>query len=368
MKSLVSANLMHHPGRTAASISGVAVGVVLVVLTVGLVRGMLRDRGKRDTNTGVEILLCHRNQFGISVTSLPLSLPIELMEEIRTVPGIAAITPVGQHLEMKGESGIGLRQIDGVEFDSFLKTTNVRIVEGQPLPSSGDALIVDIKYAAIRHAGPGDHLKIFDRNFKIVGVYSPETGSRMMMPLATMQEEMGRQGKCSMFMVKCQNPEEQEEVARRIMDRFPDLRVVFTRDLPKLFATGYQSLNIFLNIVAGLACIISLLVISLTMYTTVTERTRQIGVLKSLGASKRFIAVVFVKESLIISLIGVVAGLILSLIARLMLVKTTGTKLEIEIDYVLSAIAGGLLSGLLGSLYPALRAASLDPVEALNYE
>ena len=66
MKSLITANLTHHPGRTAASIIGVAVGVILVVLTVGLVRGILRNRGERDTNTGVELLVYHRQQFGIS--------------------------------------------------------------------------------------------------------------------------------------------------------------------------------------------------------------------------------------------------------------------------------------------------------------
>jgi putative ABC transport system permease protein len=368
MKSLITANLTHHPGRTAASIIGVAVGVILVVLTVGLVRGILRNRGERDTNTGVELLVYHRGQFGISVASLPLSLPIELMDQVGQVPGVAAITPVGQHLEMKGDNGLGLRQIDGVNFESYTRATNVRIVEGQALPASGDAVIVDIRYAAIHKTNPGDCINIFDREFKVAGIYAPETGARTMIPLATMQEEVGAAGKCSMFMVKCRNADEQEAVARRITERFPDLRIIFTRDLPNLFATGYQGFNIFLDVVAGLATVISLLVISLTMYTSVMERTRQIGILKSLGASKRFIAGVFIKESLTISAIGVASGLIVSLIVRATLLKTTGTRIEIEGGYVFFAIAGGLMSGLVGAIYPAVRAASQDPIEALNHE
>jgi putative ABC transport system permease protein len=368
MKSLISANLTHHPGRTVASIIGVAVGVILVVLTVGLVRGILRNRGERDTNTGVELLVCHRQQFGISAASLPLSLPIELMSQVGEVPGVAAITPIGQHLEIKGENGLGLRQIDGVNFESYIGATNVRIVEGRALPESGDAVIVDIGYAAIHNIKPGDCINIFNREFKVAGIYAPETGARTMIPLATMQEELGAEGKCSMFMVKCRNRDEQEAVARQILERFPDLRIIFTRDLPKLFANGYQSFNIFLNVVAGLATIISLLVISLTMYSSVMERTRQIGILKSLGASKRFIAGVFIKESLAISSIGVASGLIVCLIVRAMLLKTTGTRIEIEGGYVFYAIAGGLMSGLVGAIYPALRAASQDPVEALNRE
>ncbi len=369
MNNLVAANLSHHPGRTLTSVIGVAVGVILVVLTVGLVRGMLRDRGTRDTNTGVEILLSDMNQRGLSLTSLPISLPVGMAEKIREAPGVAAVTPVGQHLEMKGESGLGIRQVDGVDFEDYVKTTKVRIVEGEPLPAYGDVAIVDIKYAAVHNIKPGEsRINIFDRDFKIIGVYAPETGARIMVPLSTMQEQMGAAGKCSMLLVKCQNSSEQDQVAARITERHPELRVIFTRDLPKLFAEGYGSFNIFLNVVAGLAAAISLLIISLTMFTSVSERTRQIGILKSLGASKRFIAGVFVKESLMISLAGVALGLIVALAVRVALVNGMGMKLEIESDYVFWASLGGIASGLLGALYPALRAASQDPVKALSYE
>jgi len=369
MDNLVAANLSHHPGRTMTSIIGVALGVILVVLTVGLVRGMLRDRGNRDTNTGVEILLSDLGQRGLSLTSLPISLPVELADKLRDVPGVAAVTPVGQHLEMKGESGLGIRQVDGVDFENYVKATKVRIVEGQPLSASGDVAIVDIKYAATHNNKPGEStINIFDRDFKIIGIYSPETGARIMVPLSTMQEQMGASGKCSMLLVKCLNADEQDQVAARIAGRHPELRVIFTRDLPKLFAEGYGSFNIFLNVVAGLAAAISLLVISLTMFTSVSERTRQIGILKAMGASKRFIAGVFVKESLMISLAGVALGLVIALLARALLVNGLSMKLEIEGDYVFWASLGGIISGLLGALYPALRAASQDPVKALSYE
>lgn len=369
MDNLIAANLSHHPGRTLTSIFGVAVGIILVVLTVGMVRGMLRDRGTRDTNTGVEILLSDLNQRGLSLTSLPISLPVEMAEKIHQIPGVAAVTPVGQHLEMKGESGLGIRQVDGVDFENYVKATKVRIVEGERLPASGDVAIVDIKYAATHNVKPGkSNINIFDRDFKIIGIYAPETGARIMVPLSTMQEQMGAAGKCSTLLVKCQDSAQQEQVAARIAELHPELRVIFTRDLPKLFAEGYGSFNIFLNVVAGLAVAISLLVISLTMFTSVSERTRQIGVLKALGASKSFIAGVFVKESLAISLAGVALGLGIALAVRAVMVKAMGMKMEIESDYLLLASIGAIASGLLGSLYPALRAASQDPVKALNYE
>lgn len=373
MDNLVAANLSHHPGRTLVSITGVALGVILVVLTVGLVRGMLRDRGTRDANTGVEILLSLRQQNGLSLTSLPLSMPVEMADRVREVSGVAAVTAVGQHLEMKGESGLGIRQVDGVDFDSYVKAAKVRIVEGESLPASsqagGDVAIVDIKYAATHQVKPGvSTINIFDRNFKIVGVYAPETGARIMIPLRVMQQQAGAPGKCSMLLVKTQNADEQELIAARIAERHPEFRIIFTRDLPKLFAEGYGSFNIFLNVVTGLAAAISLLIISLTMFTSVSERTRQIGILKAMGASKRFIAGVFIKESLAISLAGIALGLTIALIARAVMVNELGMKLEIEIGYVFGAMASGVLSGVLGALYPAMRAASLDAVTALSYE
>ena len=306
--------------------------------------------------------------MGLSVTSLPLSLPVDLMSEFCNLPGVAAITPVGQHLEMKGENGLGIRQIDGVDFESYRQATNISIVEGQPLPASGDFVVVDTRYSATHRIKPGDSISIFDRQFKVTGIYAPETGARMMIPLATMQEELGAQGKCSMFMVNCVNAEEQDEIARRMVERNPDFRVIFTRDLPKIFSTGYKGFNVFLNVVAGIATTISLLVILLTMYSTVSERTRQIGILKALGASKPFIAGVFIKESLMISGIGVLCGLIIALLVRFALVKLKGMRIGLEADYLIIASLSGIASGLLGALYPALRAAGRDPVDALNHE
>ena len=100
MNNLVISNLTHHPGRTAASVIGVAVGVILVVLTVGLVRGMLRDRGERDANIGAELMIGERGQNGISPTSKSASLPISLVDEIRKIAGVAAVSGIAQNMEM----------------------------------------------------------------------------------------------------------------------------------------------------------------------------------------------------------------------------------------------------------------------------
>src|SRR5688572_27762254 len=105
MDNIVVSNLTHHPGRTAASVLGVSVGVILVVLTVGLIRGNLRERGERDANLGVEIMLRQSGQ-GLSPTSADMTVPVGDVDMIRGVPGVALATPVGQNLEMGGGSGL----------------------------------------------------------------------------------------------------------------------------------------------------------------------------------------------------------------------------------------------------------------------
>jgi putative ABC transport system permease protein len=111
-----------------------------------------------------------------------------------------------------------------------------------------------------------------------------------------------------------------------------------------------------------------MLVILLAMYTTVTERTRQIGILKSLGMSNTSIAWVIEQEALLVSVLGVLLGLILTFAARFALMRVSNLSVEIEPRWVLISLLIGVVGGSIGALYPALRAARQDAVDALSYE
>jgi putative ABC transport system permease protein len=128
------------------------------------------------------------------------------------------------------------------------------------------------------------------------------------------------------------------------------------------------ALNIFIKVVVGVAAAISMLVILLAMYTTVTERTKQIGILKSLGMSKTTIAWVIEKEAILVSLLGVLTGILLTLLMRFAVMRTTSLVVELEPRWIIIAFAVGLVGGTIGALYPAVRAARQDAVEALAYE
>ncbi len=365
MDSLVLSNIAHRPARTAVSILGTAVGVLLIVFTVGLAHGVLRERGKRESNIGAEIMVRASGAMAFGGT-VPFMLPVTRAGEIAKIEGVRATTPIGQALDTS-DTGFGSRLIDGIEFDGYARLTGISIREGEKL-TGGDQAIIDPVWQQQRHARVGDNVKLFERPFKIVGVYEPPGGGRIKIPLATMQDQEGADGRASAIMVAVNDPTRLEEVAARIRDRFPDDQIIFTRDLPEIYASGVPALNVFIKVVVGVATAISMLVILLAMYTTVTERTRQIGILKALGMSKTGIAWVIEQEAILVSLLGVTLGVAMTLAARFAVMRMTSLTVQIEPRWIIVATAVGLVGGTVGALYPALRAARQDAVDALSYE
>jgi putative ABC transport system permease protein len=364
MDSLVLSNIAHRPARTAVSILGTGVGVLLIVFTVGLAHGVLHERGRRESNIGAELMI--RSSGTIGLGGSQFRLPASHAAEIAAIPGVRAATPLGQTFD-KSDTGFGQRLIDGIEYDQYASIARITMREGRKL-ESGDEAIIDPEWQRTRKANVGDTVKLFERPFKIVGVYEPPGGGRIKIPLKTMQDQEGSDNKASAILVACAIPEQQDVVAARILERFPEDQLIFTRDLPEIYATGVPALNVFIKVVVGVAAAISVLVILLAMYTTVTERTRQIGILKSLGMSKTAIAWVIEQEAIIVSVLGVVVGVLLTMLAKFAVMRTTSLTIDIEPRWVLIALAVGLLGGSIGALYPALRAARQDAVEALSYE
>ena len=127
--------------------------------------------------------------------------------------------------------------------------------------------------------------------------------------------------------------------------------------------------NVAIEIVIGIAMIVGFLVIFQSMYTAVMERTREIGILKSLGASKLYIVNVVLRESLLLAIIGIAAGILISLITRRVIMDLRPVqRLYWSYVWVLRATVIAILGAMAGALYPAFKAAQRDPVEALAYE
>lgn len=367
MNNLVFSNMLHRPARTIVSVLGIAIGVLLIVFTIGLANGTMRERASREANVGAEIMFYASGKPGMS-GSESFRLQISLANDIAKSEGVKTVVPIGQNSVSAEDNNTGNRLVDGVNFDEYAEVVGIGIVQGRKLSSSGDEAIIDTGWQKQKKLTVGDTLKIYERDFKIVGTYEPAAGARIKIPLETMQTQLGGEGKASAFLVKVKEGFAPEQIAESLHKSFSGNQILLTKDLPELYMQGIPALNVFLNVIIGVAAVISALVILLTMYTTVTERTRQIGIMKSLGMNNSKIAWIITQEALLITFCGIVSGIILTIILRFLL--TFITTLEVEISPVVLAITfvAGLIGGVLGALYPAMKAARLDAVEALSYE
>lgn len=366
MDNLVLSNLAHRPVRTCVSVLGTAVGVLLIVFTVGLAHGMLHEHGRREANIHAEIMVRAPGTIGMGGNDTWV-LPVSDASDLAAIEGVRAAVPIGQRLDKSDSSPFGTRYLDGVSFDEYAALTGIKLIEGSKL-TGGDQAVVDTVWIKEHKAHIGETTQLFERPFTVVGIYEPPGGARIKIPLSTMQEQSGSPGKATAILVGCIDPTQQNAVGARIKARFPDDQLIYMRDLPELYAAGVPALNVFLKVVVGVAASISMLVILLAMYTTVTERTRQIGVLKALGMSKAKIAWVIEQEAIVVSLLGVIAGVVLTFGIRFVIMHATTLTVEIEPRWVMISFLIGLVGGTLGALYPAIRAARQDAVEALSYE
>jgi putative ABC transport system permease protein len=360
--SLVISNIRQRPLRSAISVLGVALGVTLVMLFTGLSRGMSDDLQQRSANVRAEIIF---TRPGSNMASTTANLSTKYVDLLKQIDGVETAIPVIRDVYPSGTWGVD--QVEGVDWDSFTKMSNIKLVQGRG-PKAFDEVVIDETKASKNHP-VGSAVKLFDnRDFHVVGIYAPESGARAKLSLEAMQSFLETPGKCSYILVKVTNPKEQVAVAKRINDRLPGNKVQLTREFFPSIESSIPGLAIFMRVLVALAAVVSALVVMLAMHTTITERTREIGILKAMGASRRYIISEIEREALIISAMGLVVGFVLAALAGFFIHEVTGLIFEFGIWWVVTAAIIGLVGGALGALYPAARAANLDPVNALAYE
>jgi len=365
MESLVTANVRQRPVRALVSAAGVALGVCLVMLFTGLARGMSNDLQRRSSNLKAEIIFTRSS--GSELMSTTASLPVKYTDLLSQVDGVAMAVPAIRYVSQGGK-GFGFEQVEGVDWDQFARMNDMRLVAGRG-PRAVNEVVVDETKAKNSQLSVGSQLKLFgNQPYTVTGVYTPEAGPRVKMSLAAMQDALEAPGKCTWIYVKLKNHDQAVEMARRIDEQLRGNKIQLTRDIVTNVEKSIPYLGVFLRTLVGLSAVVSGLVVMLAMYTTITERTREIGILKALGASRGYIVGEIEKEAVLISVVGVAAGFAASLLAGYLIQRSSGLVFEYGWGWALTAALIGLLGGALGALYPAVRAANLDAVSALAYE
>src|SRR5947208_6026813 len=173
-----------------------------------------------------------------------------------------------------------------------------------------DDLLVDDWAARAKNLKVGDTYNLLNHDWHVAAIIEHGKGARLFVPITTLQELVGARNKASIFLLKCTRPEHTEDVIEQIRSVLPGYTVRPLKDFLSLMtSTNIPGLEAFINAMIALAIAIGLLVIFLTMYTTVIERTKDIGVLKSLGANHWFVIRALLSESAALCALGIVAGI-----------------------------------------------------------
>jgi putative ABC transport system permease protein len=293
---------------------------------------------------------------------------VKVADILRRMPHVKVVSPVIWQIVTGG----GLEVIDGIDFASFEALGGpFQFLQGGPFQGPDDALVDDY-IARQRHVRVGDTMEILNHNFRVAGIVENGRGARKFVPMTTLQDLIGAKDKASVFYVKLDDPANADAVVAAVkaqpgMERYS---VLSTPDYLSMMTPSHlPGFRPFIGVVIGVSLIIGFLVIFQSMYTAVMERTREIGILKSLGASKLYIVNVILRETVLLALAGIAVGIAISLAAR---VGIQHRWPLVHIDksnlWMMRATIIAIVGAAAGAIYPAFKAAQKDPIDALAYE
>jgi putative ABC transport system permease protein len=362
---MILRNVLHRPVRTTISVLAVSVQVTLVILVVGLTSGLLQETAKRIEGVGADLML-QPPSASVFMAFSGAPMPIRIREKLEELDYVEAVAPVLLQFNSSG----GLDIVYGIEQESFRAVSGGFVIHaGRDLEAAND-ILVDDWYAKAKNVRVGQKLRLFDHEFHVAGIVEHGKGARLFVNIRTLQELSGAREKASLFFVKCTRPEHAPEVSEAMRQLFPKHEIRPLKDFLSLMtSSNLPGLNAFINSMIALAVAIGFLVIFLSMYTIIIERTREIGVLKSLGASKGWIVKALLSETMLIVGVGIVAGIAMGFGAR-RLCEAYFPTLTVLITggWIARAALIAIFGGLLGASYPAWLASKKDAVEALAYE
>lgn len=366
MLELVFANLRVRPIRTLISVVGVALGVILVVLFTGLARGMTQDMAKRATNWKAEIVFSRAG--GMELSSSNMNVDTAYVAKLAEFEGVASVVPVGRYITPNSKGRFGVLQLDGVDWAPFAAMNDMTLTAGRAAVAD-DEVIMDERQFRDDKVTLGDTIELFGgHKYKVTGVFSPPSGSRIKMSLAAMQAALESPGKCTYILVKVRDGADPLAVAANINAKLPGNKVNLTRELVIDAQERIPGLNTFLRVLVGLGAFVSTIFVLLSMYTTITERRKEIGILKSLGASKGFIIKVIEGEAFLIGVFGVLLGFGMSFLTSWGITYKFELPFQFNPGWMISAVLIAIGGSLIGALYPAWRASAIDPVEVMVNE
>jgi len=333
----------------------------MILTLVGLSEGLLGDVATRSRGTGADIMV---RPPGSSIIGFSGSnMPQGVVNLVRQQPHVTLAT--GSLVQ-----GIGnFNSIEGIHLNEFNEMSGgFRYLEGGPFTGPND-LIVDDVYARSVNIHAGDTIDL-GLKFHVSGIVESGKMSRMFAQLEPVQKRYSQTDKVSIIWVKIDDPANTQIVIDELKNALLDYQVWSVDQYVSLIsANNIPLLRQFTGVVIGLGVVIGFLVVFLSMYTVVLERTREIGILKALGASPAYVLGILLRETILLAVVGSIAGILMTYGVRSLMHIFAPTFTTVIVHSwwpyaTLIAVVGALI----GALYPGFKAARQDAIEALAYD
>jgi ABC-type antimicrobial peptide transport system permease subunit len=370
---MIFKNLFRQKGRTLLTMFGISIGVAAIVGLGALADGLQAGYDSILTGSNADLILSQPDAVDLTTTSVDENLAADLiaMSEVSSVSGmLQGFVPAENN---------PFFFVYGYPGDSFV-LNRFQIIEGSDLTSRqarqvhGTPLLLGASAAEALSKNAGDTLRIMESVFRIVGIY--ETGATLedngaVILLEDAQEVLGKPRQVSVFYIQLKDPGLQDRVEKRAARLWPDLALSSADEFADQQVLG-NYIQAAVWGIAGLAILIGGVSMMNAQLMSVVERTREIGVLRATGWSSRRVLGMMMSESLLVSILGGVVGVLLGWLVLVVFSNVVGffgaSAANVNMGILVQAFGTVVVLGLVSGFFPAWRASRMQPVEALRYE
>ncbi len=392
-------NLQKRKLRSWLTLLGIVISILIIFVLASLSMGLQESVKEQFREIGADKFFVQPKGFvGLVGGDSAAKLTLEDVKTIEKVQGVRKTGTMGVEsakIEFGGE--IRFTRIVGLDVDSidlFFESSGLEIIEGRKLRKSQKRKIVlgnsyvDNSFLQKR-VSLGNQISINGEKFRVVGILSSagnsEDDRQIYMEKEEFDEFFGTEGRISIITVQIESESDLKDIAnkvgkklrfsRDVKEENQDFSILTPEEILQSFGNILDILTGFLLGIAGISLLVGGINVANTMYTSVLERTKEIGIMKSIGARNESVLTLFVVEAgilgLVGGLIGIFLGILISKSVEIYVDKFLGfglLKAAFPTYLVVGCLGFAFVVGIFSGIWPAMQAVKVKPVEALRYE
>ena len=378
-------NLKRRRLRTVFTISGILVGIALMVVLLAMLNGMdtrLNEQVRGLTGADLTVYNSTTQSGGGQGSQSFIIQPYDNINEtnaeiIKNISGVDAVSSTLTFNGFAKSSNDTQLRINGIEPDSYNYVAGgINVVNGSSLKQGdNNSIVIGKSVSTALGIGIGDKISIgrnekYTKEFTVVGIY--ETGMGIMdaagyISLDAAQNLEGKEGQVSNIQVKTKDPNEVDEITNVIPQKVHGVKVITQKSIIQKMTDMLNTIQIFVSSLGLIALLAGSFGVINTMLMSVYERTREIGILKAIGSRNIVIMKMFLVEAVLIGVISSTLGCVLGTIIIYTLPLTNDIMAPIISPSIIGiAMALGIAVSTIAGIYPAWRASKMNIVEAIK--